>query len=858
MLKTPKQRDWKAISTVALHWLRDLAVCLLGVRPPSGITNGSSLRLSERLLHILTFVLAIGLFLTASLLYCAVALNISRDVQLPLAFLSPFLNLNNQVYLFLVLVACLLLTVRCVTRRVQVENAILDNVAAISAATKLGVVTGGTRQAGVKRESPEYHARNTFWDAFPFASIVFFLVSAFIILDVVPSAASESPEKQLLRLGLSLAAALVTSIVVLYGAHLVRFESKVTDLAGKTREAASEAGQAAAELKIGNDRSKDFLDSAEQIDFDLHRLMGITGVAIQSLESTTTYQKATAELPRTSNADQYVEARSALTMMSNDSVCRHPNHSELEPEYLPAARNMIASFLGEMAWDLGERCLITNALNYTSFLVGAARGFEEVRKYRHNNDKKLRVFYLTHTLMAPPHLLNWPSDMTQNGHSACHIRPFMLEYMTYCRYFAANRSRYIHGRAFRTVPSDRQKHIVDDPREFTIEGFTNPKRHNFPAHCWPTGVPFMAPISFDGTDLRLYPKQRSQRSVLGIDSPLSAEGLEELFCFIKRQDDWEVNPTYATGQASNAGLFWPLFREQYDIGNIGNPDPKALREKLVGELLLKENILRMLTTCYRGQSVNEKARAEILEGRIKTFINLMKGIRYTSQYTKGDPDALPALDRLFKAYEECLMPSRWGFHWRSDDMAPISALDLWEDVKTALMLVANSILGEFNHDHDREPWSGFMEWFGKEFHSAPELCMPYCPFGDTRQVDVIVGELLNQAKQEQIPPETMNLWKREWDELVGREFALIGIMKVNMDDGCPSKESIRQGLLNWASNNRQTQNECHVLHVMGLSASIDWPWKHAEIAWLLPCKHGIVKLRAMVRYYAEVMKMSRS
>ncbi|MBD3229652.1 MAG: hypothetical protein GF329_15835, partial [Candidatus Lokiarchaeota archaeon] len=92
--------------------------------------------------------------------------------------------------------------------------------------------------------------RKTFWDAFPFASLVFFLVSIFMLIDIAQLDNSIIPEKVLLKLGSYLVAAIITSIVVLFGAHLVKFESAISLLTERATDATDRAREAI--KSIGN------------------------------------------------------------------------------------------------------------------------------------------------------------------------------------------------------------------------------------------------------------------------------------------------------------------------------------------------------------------------------------------------------------------------------------------------------------------------------------------------------------------------------------------------------------------------------------------------------------------------------
>ena len=99
------------------------------------------------------------------------------------------------------------------------------------------------RQIDLHVKDDKIH-RSTFWDAFPFATLVFFLVAAFMLFDMAYGDDSETPEKKLVKLALYVVAAIITAVVVLYGAHLVRFEAFLNELTDNTQDATYEAKRA--------------------------------------------------------------------------------------------------------------------------------------------------------------------------------------------------------------------------------------------------------------------------------------------------------------------------------------------------------------------------------------------------------------------------------------------------------------------------------------------------------------------------------------------------------------------------------------------------------------------------------------
>jgi hypothetical protein len=96
----------------------------------------------------------------------------------------------------------------------------------------------------------------------------------------------------------------------------------------------------------------------------------------------------------------------------------------------------------------------------------------------------------------------------------------MLDYMTYCRYFAAHKSRYLHAREIRAV-LDGPPWIGDNPSDFTLDSITTPGAQGFPTHCLTTGIPFAAPLSVVGEHPVFYPDQRRRKSTIDVTRKLS-------------------------------------------------------------------------------------------------------------------------------------------------------------------------------------------------------------------------------------------------------------------------------------------------------------------------------------------------
>jgi hypothetical protein len=172
---------------------------------------------------------------------CLMMVTSSSELSLKFAFFAHALFIVFAVIFLLVALPCII-------KRVQLEREILQRKAAPPPA-KGGHEAPADRPLG-GADPPRDNKNNdlprdSIWDAFPFAALVFFLVAVFMLFDVAYGSTTDTAEKMLLKLALYLVAALVTSIVVLFGAHLVRFEGAVTSLTDKTRVAAGAAQSAA-------------------------------------------------------------------------------------------------------------------------------------------------------------------------------------------------------------------------------------------------------------------------------------------------------------------------------------------------------------------------------------------------------------------------------------------------------------------------------------------------------------------------------------------------------------------------------------------------------------------------------------
>jgi hypothetical protein len=658
---------------------------------------------------------------------------------------------------------------------------------------------------------PERIGRPSFWDAFPFASLVFFSVVAFTLCDLAASTATRSRAELLAMLGLYLVGAIVTSIVVLYGAHLVKFEKKVSDLTREILTAAEESGESTAKLDELTAKATTATDLLTKLEVG-------AGTAILSLETHLKYRMADTNPPiGYDGLDPYVRARSCHSIRTNEAVFLNADSSALRPEQLPVARNMISNFLEEMAWDLGQRRLVTNARNYTGFLVGAARGLEEYCERPENAaNNKLRVFYLTHTVVTPAQLLNWPDKVIViDGypHRLCQPKPFMLEYMTYCRYFAAKRDRFIHGRLISALKSgstefqaypEPSSALVANPSLFSKDAVLNPGAYHLPTKAGSWGIPHWGRVAVGNASAiqHFHMRSGSARTEHFPYAPeFPAAAIPGLFAAYRprTQGTPERIATQSVACPQPCSLHWPLFYEAHNSPATDVRDMRALLAVLQPFLLGLEN--KLAEDC----DTNE-AKRELLVEAYRLFCERLRVFPGLEGDVLGNTDEV--LDLL-----EFLQSFRWAFQHETTNTA-------WEDLRCVLFVLVNVLLAHAKHTGQQgtaaETLVDFKSWFVDTFHTSSSLARIY--ERDDNQPD-------------------------NPDYLGDKEFALIGLIELERDDQTVTDTYVTQHLALWK------QDTGNIKQLVGLRSSIAHPWKHAEVEWLWPCSKGRPRLEMMVDWY---------
>lgn len=851
----------------------------------------ADLRLIEARLHSLlkgvSWVL-VGLsifsYLAMSLVLCWIKWTSSSPESTIFGFIV-------QVLIFLLALVFLGLIVPLISLRTRLERNIQRSEQTDTTFEETG--SPGTPHRAVpaiKNDVEDDLPRKTFWDAFPFASLVFFLVAVFMLFDIAYGGTSDTPEKMLLKLCLYLVAAIVTSIVVLFGAHLARFEGAVTALTKNANVASQKAERAALvtesatnEIKQVSEstrtiikQSSNFIESASGIDYHLREIASTAGLEILSLRSDAAYRIAAQKFPKGEVIDRYIAARSCQGLMSDDAICLGADHSRLPSDLFPSARNMVSSFLEEMAWDLGERCLVTNSRNYTNSLVGVARGFEEVIKIKRNaggkdakRAERWRVFYLTHTIISPAELLNWPepvrAENDSDSCSLCRIHPFMFDYMTYCRYFAAASDDIIHARLIRTlaaakIGSGHYKTIAASPDKFDEKALSSADCHLYrlPSYCNPWGIPVWTRLEIKRGTTITYPLKLYERHLPPHDTIItngSHDPYAFLFCYIPGSDTHWHPPKL--NDSDPYSLLWPLYLEENagggafsdEIRKIAGtrPNLEELSKRLFDFLVhptVGAGLMAYYSSETRGVSPEETAKAhkmQLMKDEIDLFRSKVHRIR--EEWQGKSENSVKAASKLLLAFEH-FTGTRWGFHGRANENGDnVGALDLWEDVQTAIMLLVNVLLAQQEKGEKiEEKVVDFYEWFANTFHSNRELGLYYLDADLEKYADE--QHRVGSFTEEEI---------RQWKKLVNEEFALIGIIELPDGDIANEQEFIREALGQWVAG-----KDGAIQRIMGLRSSIQVPWKHAEIAWYWPCKQGIAELKRLTEFYRVAMEKGKN
>lgn len=672
----------------------------------------------------------------------------------------------------------------------------------------------------INRES-HGNRRHSFWDAFPFASLVFFSVVTFTLCDIAASSATRSRFELLAMLGMYLVGAISTSIVVLYGAHLVNFEERVTNLTGEIATAASGTAHATDRTERAATRTEEvatklskFTKIATATTDRLTKLEVDTGTAILGLYTDLKYRSADQTPPvGYDGLDPYIRARSCLSIRSNEAVFLDAEGNTLRPKQRPVARNMISTFLEEMAWDLGQRRLVTNARNYTGFLVGAARGFEEYCKTPENEaNQKLKVFYLTHTVVTPPQLLNWPHEVRTVGepvHRLCQPKPFMLEYMTYCRYFAAKRDRFIHGRLISALRSDHPEFepyknnatdaLKENPSLFKKDAVLDPMGNDLPTKVASWGIPHWGKVAVDSkTQFYHSPNCFERTNGFPYVPEFPSRAVPFLFAAYGRPGERRVEAATCDQPCS---LHWPLF---YDDPLLAAPFGATNTRALM-------DVLRLFLTSLGAQLAADPSmngpKHQLLAEAYGLFCEKVQALANFQR------SALDDADEALKAFE-FLQSFRWAFQHKTSNTA-------WEDLRSVLFVLVNVLLAREKHCRSLggtapQTMVDFRSWFVDTFHTNPSLAHVY--------------------ERDDNHPE-------DPDYLGDKEFALIGLIELERDDQEATDAYMTQQLSLWKTG------AGNIKELVGLRSTIAHPWKHAEVEWRWPCSEGKHHLEQMVDWY---------
>ena len=807
----------------------------------------------ESLIYLWLKKISWGLVGTGVLVYliAAIFLFIIKIMSLDLIFFNV-VGFLFSVILLIFMVIFITFIVPFVSIRIRLEREIQKD--------KEGKKDSGSGKVSDDKDFP----RSSFWDAFPFASLVFFFVTCFMVLDVTYSNSQEndSPEILLVKLSFYLVGAVVTGIVVLFGAHIIKFESSVTALtkdvehsSKKTNDAVNKIDEFSKKTEKASTNISDFIRAGTDINKHLKTNSSLAGLAILSLRSDVEYKTSINNLSNIQDdypLDRYIASRSGQALMSDEAICRNTDYTSMGEDYFLAARNMVSTILDEIAWGFGERCLVTNARNYTNALVGVARGFEQViikKREKEGNAKNWRVFYLTHTIISPAHLLNWPGPIESTKElesgSICRVHPFMFDYMTYCRYFAAERdTTFIHARLIRTLKDTGEttgRKMAITPQKFDSSVFNYKKAerrsYHLPRYCNKWGIPVWSIQKIGNGDkyhqISLYDK--NHRMANPSKEILCTNNINDP-CHIYLYNQFPKTERFKTELIDNGkpALFWPLYNKSIednnsDKDNAGKkPDLKKICNDLQ-EFLTSPNLKDGLLKDYNDTDDIGAHKKSIINREIELF---QEAVEQTKLY--DEKDSVKIASDLLYAYEQ-LVRIRWGFHTRSNEDFTCESLDYWEDMQTAIMMLVNVFMSLQVKSED-DKLMDFLEWFSETFHSKKEFGRYYL------DEDIVEYSDDNDVGD-----------KSQWKKLINEEFALIGIIELPDEDAKIDNKFISDSLEKWIKDEKNSG----IKNIMGLRSSIQVPWRNAEIDWYWPVSNEEDEVKRLALYYNVGMKKSQ-
>ncbi|MBI2432487.1 MAG: hypothetical protein HYV26_06420 [Candidatus Hydrogenedentes bacterium] len=644
----------------------------------------------------------------------------------------------------------------------------------------------------------------TFWRAFPFASLVFALVATMMIMDLMSEDRWSKQHDTLwtmAHLGLYMVSALVTGIVVLYGAHLVEFEGQVRTLTSRTSNAIKQINQTEKNLK--------------GLRGDLTDMAGHIGAMLLA-ELSQFKIRADLQRYRQDSDHPYLRSMAYYAYLAHRACDGQP--SEIVTSVMA---NVLTPYLQEEAFDYGQRKLVTNARNYTGFLVGSADGFlnvlDDLKRgsitlpgIDRKNVGKLRVLFLTHTVVHPTLLLNWPrSEWDAKINFGCVAVPFMFEYMTWCRFFSAN-EQFLHGRLL-SLEGIEEKMTSKMP--YRVKKADLLKGTFAAAKCDPWGVPMWRqggkskdPRSHFAYFNPTYSRRLQNALVLTEDHLL-----ERFICYPypPRDSFWNTGPDACWT------LTWPIFTENCKVQQFERPVISGVLE------FVRESVKAMRTGNYSGspcvvpfdsfRGILDTEQAVLTQELSVALESIEKGIDMIDSGT--DLDAVKSLLEGLKGVR--------GIQWCLQQGDQVGQ---WDEFRTSVLLVCNYLLArakqpELANDTPVDV-SSFPDWFAETFHSYPELHRHYTPEDDAPK-----------------------------EGLGDKEFAFIGLIETDADR--PTNQQVAGALRAFKAG--EEASGCRIHSLMALESSIDSPWEHAEVKWFPPARPGFAEpdVKSMIEWYAK-------
>lgn len=397
----------------------------------------------------------------------------------------------------------------------------------------------------------------------------------------------------------------------------------------------------------------------------------------------------------------------------------------------------------------------------------------------------------------------------------------MLEYMTYCRYFARRSSRFVHARLisashadFEKIPRSRelrQEHIAIDPFVFSADAMRTPGQWDLPTLCNPWGVPHWGRISVGR------PRQAEKFFLKDNYYPMAFKPMPKfedgVIPFLFAGTPTEIGGAQLHAEQPEVfSLHWPLFRAM--SGNLPIPDAVGKKPDLDAALqsfrdfiVAPETVRLLLDWC---EDANMKRIVQ--QGCTEFQTQVHAAAVFNGVLEENAHKVLEAFE-FFQGF-------RWAFQ------SP-PAVKRWDEINTAVFILVNTLLSAAENPNPLpEKPMEFLEWFGKTFQTDKRLALCYARNSD--------GELDQGGR------------------LCEQEFALIGLV----NDPAPPSHITKDMLVDWLKKWQAQAADNPIRRIIGLKSSISDPWRHAEVSWIWGCEQGKPQLNEMVNIYCQALNKS--